>query len=408
MPGPRGRPPSPTAGGTSGARIQAIARFKRYPAGMALVSVCIAVVLGLPLALGRAQTLAPAAGLDHDDQAGFCLAMASARLTLCTTPAGALDAYGKAVLEGNGIYRALCAPLADHPALAAEMEAAASGPDPWVHEHWESGLPGYPDAAAGYFLYNLEETEEGWDALVVWPLQWAYLSGPEAPPVYETEDGCLYAACQTVRAERQGGRWVVLPQGDFWVEATQTPSSSATGLSWGDAALPAAVYRGEAGDFALEVAHQTIWAIDNRVETGTSWLFGPSTAFDTVPKPNAQFEGVNDMDLAAFFFTGPAEDRGAVEHVSVSLAAVDQEGEEMELPRGSRWSDSISYGAGTFRSSKTVPADWDGTLRLGGGGSGSMDPEEMSLPTAYAAKLSVNGGSPISLTLYPVEGGEAG
>ena len=391
------------------ARIQAIARFKRYPAGMALVSVCIAVVLGLPLALGRAQTLAPAAGLAHDDQAGFCLAMASARLTLCTTPAGALDAYGKAVLEGNGIYRALCAPLADHPALAAEMEAAASGPDPWVHEHWESGLPGYPDAAAGYFLYNLEETEEGWDALVVWPLQWAYLSGPEAPPVYKTEEeGFLYAACQRVRAERQGGRWVVLPQGDFWVEATQTPSSSATGLSWGDASLPAAVYRGEAGDFALELTHQTIWAIDNRVETGTSWLFGPSTAFDTVPRPNAQFEGVNDMDLAAFFFTGPAEDRGAVEHVSVSLAAVDQEGEEMELPLGSRWSDSISYGAGTFRSSKTVPADWDGTLRLGGGGSGSMDPEEMSLPTAYAAKLSVNGGSPISLTLYPVEGGEAG
>ena len=112
------------------------------------------------------------------------------------------------------------------------LEAAASGPDPWVHEHWESGLPGYPDAAAGYFLYNLEEREEGWDALVVWPLQWAYLSGPEAPPVYKTEEeGFLYAACQRVRAERQGGRWVVLPQGDFWVEATQTPSSSATGLS---------------------------------------------------------------------------------------------------------------------------------------------------------------------------------
>ena len=134
------------------ARIQAIARFKRYPAGMALVSVCIAVVLGLPLVLGRAQALAPAAGLDHDDQAGFCLAMASARLTPCTTLAGALDAYGKAVLGANGIYRALCAPLADHPALAAEMEAAAAGPDHWVHEHWESGLPGGPDGAAGRAL----------------------------------------------------------------------------------------------------------------------------------------------------------------------------------------------------------------------------------------------------------------
>ena len=77
------------------------------------------------LALGRAQTLAPAAGLDHDDQAGFCLAMASARLTPCTTPAGALDAYGKAVLEGNGIYRALCAPIDQQADLAAQMESFA-------------------------------------------------------------------------------------------------------------------------------------------------------------------------------------------------------------------------------------------------------------------------------------------
>lgn len=391
------------------ARIQAIARFKRYPAGMALVSVCIAVVLGLPLVLGRAQALAPAAGLDHDDQAGFCLAMASARLTPCTTLAGALDAYGKAVLGANGIYRALCAPLADHPALAAEMETAASGPDHWVHEHWESGLPGDPDASAGYFLYNLEETEGYWEGLMVWPLRTAYLNGPEEPPVYETDDGCLYAACQQVRTERQGGRWVVLPQGDFWVEVTQTPSSSASGLSWGDAGLPAAVYRGEAGDFALEVAHQTIWAIDNTVETGTSWFFGPSTSFDTVPKPHARFDGVNDTDLATLFFTGPAERRGEVAHVSVSLAPLDQEGAEAELPQGSRWTDSSSHSStGAFQSSKTIPADWGGTLWLGGGGGGGMNPEEVSLPAAYAGRLTVNGGNPVSLTLYPVEGGGEG
>ncbi len=208
------------------ARIQAIARFKGYPAGMGLVSVCIAVVTGLPLSLGRAQTLAPAAGLDHDDQAGFCLAMASARLTLCTTPAGALDAYGKAVLEGNGIYRALCAPLADHPALAAEMEAAASGPDPWVHEHWESGLPGYPDAAAGYFLYNLEETEEGWDALVVWPLQWAYLSGPEAPPAMRRRTAASTPPARlSGRSGREGAGWSSLRGTSGWRPPRPPPAA---------------------------------------------------------------------------------------------------------------------------------------------------------------------------------------
>ena len=142
-------------------RIASIARFKRYPAGMALASVCVAVILALPLALGTTQTLAKADGLGHSDQEAFLTAMASARLTRCTTPAGALDAYGKAVLDYNGIYRALCAPLEQHPALAAEMEAAASGPDHWVHERWESGLPGYPNVQAGYYIYNLTPAGKG-------------------------------------------------------------------------------------------------------------------------------------------------------------------------------------------------------------------------------------------------------
>ena len=153
-------------------RIASIARFKRYPAGMALASVCVAVILALPLALGTTQTLAKADGLGHSDQEAFLTAMASARLTRCTTPAGALDAYGKAVLDYNGIYRALCAPLEQHPALAAEMEAAASGPDHWVHERWESGLPGYPNVQAGYYIYNLTPAGKGaYTALMVFPLQ---------------------------------------------------------------------------------------------------------------------------------------------------------------------------------------------------------------------------------------------
>ena len=182
-------------------RIQAIARFKRYPRGMALVSVCMAVLLALPL-LGSAQGLVRATGIGAEDQTEFLTAMASARLTRCTTAAGALDAYAKAVLEENGIYRALCAPLSLHASLAGEMEAAASGPDPWVHEHWEPDLPGYPQR--NYFLYGLAPVDGGYEALLVLPMQ--FIWGADGAPVYPPEwgNGCAAAhpsKCEHTRVE---------------------------------------------------------------------------------------------------------------------------------------------------------------------------------------------------------------
>ena len=74
-------------------RVEAIARFKRYTAGVALVSVCVALVMAPPLLLGsHAQTVRPGRG---GSAVGTAAAMASARTTWCTTYAGALDAYAK-------------------------------------------------------------------------------------------------------------------------------------------------------------------------------------------------------------------------------------------------------------------------------------------------------------------------
>lgn len=142
-------------------RIEAIARFKRYPAGMALASVCVAVIIALPMTAGEAQGIAPSSGIGATEDLTFHTAMASARVASCTTAAGALDTYGKAVLYQNGIYRALCAPLSEHPALASSMNAAASGPDQWVHEHWESGLHGVPDTEVGYLFTTLSARRRG-------------------------------------------------------------------------------------------------------------------------------------------------------------------------------------------------------------------------------------------------------
>ena len=379
-------------------RIEAIARFKRYPAGMALASVCVALVLLFPLVLGQGQTLAKANGLGHSDELEFHTAMASARLTPCTTAAGALDAYGKAVIEQNGIYRALCAPIDQQADLAAQMEAFAHGPDNWVHEHWESGLPGRADHTAGYFLYNLTETDGGYTAVVVFPLQLAYLDGSDAPPVYETENGNAYAAWQAVRAERQGDRWVVLPQGAFQVAELQLAREDLSLLRYGDPALPAAVtYAADVDGLRLEIAWQTVHTVDNAVETGGSWVFGPSASFDTRPKPSARFDAAMEYS----YFTGSETVPGAIDLVDRYAAAP-------------VWADgsgpALAFGSGQGSSSDGafwgIGRDFGGLS--GGGGSGCDPDDPPARPDHYRMVLSyVDGQEEQIVELRPVEGGDA-
>lgn len=378
-------------------RIEAIARFKRYPAGMALASVCVALVLLFPLVLGQGQTLAKANGLGLSGELEFHTAMASARLTPCTTAAGALDAYGKAVIEQNGIYRALCAPIDQQADLAAQMESFAHGPDNWVHEHWESGLPGRADQTAGYFLYNLTETDGGYTAAVVFPLQLAYLDGSDAPPVYETENGNAYAAWQAVRAERQGDRWVVIPQGEFHLAELQLAREDLSLLRYGDPALPAAVtYAADVDGLRLEIAWQTVHTVDNAVETGGSWFFGSSTTFDTRPKPSARFDAAMEYS----YFTGSETVPGAIDLVDRYAAAP-------------VWADgsgpALAFGSG--QGSSSDGAFWGVGRDFGGlsGGSGSgCDPDDPpARPDHYRMVLSyVDGREEQTVELRPVEGGE--
>ena len=63
-------------------RIEAIARFKRYPAGMALVSVCVTLVLAGPCLMGaRAQSVYTGEHGALPQRLRPCAAMASARTT---------------------------------------------------------------------------------------------------------------------------------------------------------------------------------------------------------------------------------------------------------------------------------------------------------------------------------------
>lgn len=377
-------------------RVEAIARFKKYPAGMALVSVCVAATLAAPLTLGaRAESV-----YDGDGYGvlGLPAAMASARTTFCTTYAGALDAYAKAVLDQNGIYRAMCAPLEEQAEIADSMtEAARRDQQP----AWDSGLPSWPGSQSGYVVYNLEPVGgDAYEGLLAVELSYPPDGQPE-------KDGCSYLGVQRVRAENRAGRWVALPLEDFRaVEIAGADWGRFWG--WGCEELPAYRYQAAAADFLVEVRYQTMFYLDSTVQEtgGAGWMFGLSTRFDTVPKPHGAFSGVHRYwEPTCTYMGGPAKKDG-ITHLGLSAARMDTLGERPELRssggmNGGGSSDSECWGG------RSLEKGWGPAVSLGGGeSSDAFDPDTgFELPAGFAADLYLNGEKAAELTLLPVEGG---
>lgn len=133
-------------------RIAAIVRFKLYPRGMALASVCIVLVLAAPLLLGSAGT-----DIGHmypNELDGLDRSLAAARTTRCRTPAAALDTYAKGLIYDNGVFLAAASPFEKHGELYEGMRASHA--EGWVAYHYESVPEQYAiDSGSGYLINNL-------------------------------------------------------------------------------------------------------------------------------------------------------------------------------------------------------------------------------------------------------------
>ncbi|MBD5085468.1 MAG: M56 family metallopeptidase [Clostridiales bacterium] len=368
-------------------RIEAIARFKRYPAGMALVSVCVALVLAFPLMIGaRAETV-------RDNPRGYFFAdgstasFASARTVYCTTYAGAFDAYAKAVLQENALYRAMCTTLSEQNDLAANGETG--------YGSWDPGLPMPAIAQSGYYIYNPTRLEDG---------AWKGLLAVELPNEQGGSGNPLRLAVQTVRVEQEGGRWVALPQEKFWIIDSR---SSALSI-WGCEELPARVYEAQYGDFTIQIRWQIVAQVSSQVRYD-NW-FGSSYTFDTVPKPHGTFDQVSHEQTIYAIYTGDPADKETYTHIAV--ASIPIYGDERRHPTvGLDYLNVQSSGSSTNGSSwgnYLLDGDWDERVTISGGGS-TMNWERdkgCRIPASFAATLYLNYRTAAELTLLPAEGGE--
>ena len=359
-------------------RIEAIARFKRYPAGMELVAACAGIILTVSLALGAQATEV----YDLNGRVSPQTALASARAVHCTTPAGAFDTYGKSILCQNGIYRAMCTPEDQQAALA---EALIERYEKSYYPNWDIGIGSWPNTEAGYRIYNLRQTSDtAYEGLLVFKLNYR-------PDGMAGEYGAMILAYQALRVQREGDRWVAIPLEDFrWIETTQG------NLDWGCADLPGAAYSGTASDFRVDVTMQTIYTVDSTVyqESDISWLIGGTVGYP-VPNPHAQFDVARQVQSLRCTHLGSQAERDAIRNISVSMAPVEEKENRpvLEAPHAGDASGSSSNGA-----------SWSGRS-LEGGRSVPADMTDTDLPAYFAVDLYINGERAAEMELARQEGG---
>ena len=373
-------------------RIEAIARFKRYPAGMALVSVCVVLMLAAPLVTGA-----------RADAEWFSLnpttLFASARTNYCTTCAGAFDAYAKAVLMGSTLDRAMCAPLEQQNELVKVYTHQVGSGDPW--EYFGLGNARV-EVISGYTIYNLNQVgEDVWEGVLVIQLV--------RPPADVGEwDGLTahrWLAIQRLRAEKEGERWIVLPQEDIWMVQGDDREV-------GNLAVPAWVYEGEYGDFTLRIQWQTMASASSNIIPGSNAFFGISSrSFDSTPNPHAEFDQVYWDHITYAVYHGDPDKKGGYTGIGVSCVPIygEPNGQPGVEPLDEGWlggySTSSSSG-GSHTGTRVLEDGWDDWIFLSGGGGSFAGSglETHGLPRAYAVDLYLNGEFAAELTLLPKEG----
>ena len=276
-------------------RIEAIVRFKKYPKGMACVSVCILLVLCSLFGSGNAYAYST---LDYQPKALRKLqeAMAMARLNRCTTLAGALDTYAKGLMLKNGIYIASASSLSMHEELETTMEHN-SKEDGWAVCYLDSGKE-LTDVIvnAGYRILNLTPIAND--------CYHAYIALSVIPKGEDYHAGHSLGDTVFIPVEvKKEDAWVVKENG------TRMLCDMDFDMAVYESNLPAQkhyyAYSEKAGE--LNGVLRTVAKIDNTIFTNN--FFTTNTQFDETPKTNSKFSRIEAHMKIAYLLSATAKNQ---------------------------------------------------------------------------------------------------
>lgn len=300
-------------------RIAAIVRFKLYPRGMALASVCIAVVLATPLLLGTAS--ADTGHMHPGPQRELDRSFAVARTTRCQTPAAALDTYAKGLLYDNGVFLTAASPFEKHEELYEGMRE--SGAEGWVAYHYEAVPEQYSfETGSGYLINNLVSTENGCEAELV--LTVSYVADLENGGWLKDADGDTLTGLYVipVRAYEAEG-WVVEETGERqFIAADAIVYDSVSLARWGNDVLPwrdtVSVER-ETGTVTLR---RNIYAMASDSSVGLAGV--PQGYSDSVYRPDAVFRTMAELFCVEYTCNEANFPRSVAKLEMLPLGSVDE------------------------------------------------------------------------------------
>lgn len=364
-------------------RIAAIARFKKYPRGMALVSICISLLLIAPLLLGTAASASFQPGEENQTQL-----FAAARVQRCSTIAGAVDTYAKGLMQHNFYYLAVATPVSGHEALSVQMS------DEW-YSGFGSGLEFL--SGQGYSVYDLIQTPSGSYRCYIALEVSDFVDSADADWPTDTNGVSLRMGTLVIPIEiaEENGFWVVRERADR-IRAHQRYNQIeyyGDDMPW----LAETTVTTKTG--TITVVHRGIYTIDNTVTQNA--LFG-WTSFDTSLRPDAAFASGYISSQVVYTCDLPQaqlpKTQAALRVWSLdSPEELDSLVTNAELPLLDQEYSSLSSSStdGSASTQEWVGSIWDRELLCGGGGgfvSQNVDPEELpSLPAAYFVQILFDG-----------------
>ena len=394
------------------ARIEAIARFKRFPQGMGLVSGCIVFALSLSLVAGVPVLAAGTDDTVETPDGGNPAILALAAQNRATTVAGALDAYGKALYHwyqrpGTGL---LCAAMVtapeDMPAvLAANAKVNEERVEDWsLLEHWWQTGPVFRGLTA--------DGGDGYLCQVFWfrDVELASKNDPLWPE--EDEPWPTEYLCHTVHVQPDGGYWTV-------EKLAETSAVLEEGWYSEHQLYGPVTWSGEAEGISVELSHTTTTTTgagplrlaslrDYQEENGLQDILYPSAPDPEAPLPDSTFSSVWSSILLCM------ENQGDTTRYPLQIHAQPVWDDPEIQVGGSVLSGGFSWGSSTKAFRSEAAFTYEGVFSLepgeviqnqcdGGGAEGALsdDMRHFVGPDGYQVTLTLDLEKSVAIPLTP-------
>ena len=332
-------------------RIEAIVRFKKYPKGMALVSICIAIILSLPCLFVSAGFSAYSNIYIPQNEYEFQKALAHTKINRCATIAGAIDTYAKALVDHNGIILLTASPVEKHQEIINNL---------YGFHFIDNNIDFYATEGRPFSVFNLTKIEdEKYSAILVFSIYEEDVEGYSKEEEYGFGDTLFVP----IEIFKENNFWVVRETGERKKSKSYLDESPLVQINCLEEDAPILfedIMQGENG--TLWVKTSSVYTIDYSTSDSQNITFTSGVNYDSNVNLNRDFSDC--LIETNYIYTYEGDDYKEVSHVSIEYTA--DTDAEFEAEGGSSLNFFSSSTDGSGRSSYSVNSNskWDRTLQV--------------------------------------------